>query len=108
MKVFLERTSQPIRSIRCLGIRCLWQWSPQLAALAGTAAVIAIVISGSLGVGDSIGHRLRQMASQRLGGIVAAIVGEQPFEKQFSERLYEAFHQKVDVEFPVVISPKFL
>ena len=100
MKVFLERTSQPIRSIRCLGIRCLWQWSPQLAALAGTAAVIAIVISGSLGVGDSIRHRLRQMANQRLGGIVAAIVGEQPFEKQFPERLDEAFHQKVDVEFP--------
>ena len=74
MKVFPERTSQPIRSIRCLGIRCLWQWSPQLSALAGTAAVIAIVINGSLGVGDSIRHRLRQMANQRLGGIVATIV----------------------------------
>ncbi|MDA8042951.1 MAG: hypothetical protein MPJ22_11095, partial [Pirellulales bacterium] len=39
------------------------------------------------------------MANQRLGGIVAAIVGEQPFEKQFPVRLYEAFHQKFDVEF---------
>ena len=41
------------------------------------------------------------MASRCLGGIVAAIVGEQPFEKRkFSERRRRTFTKKVDVEFP--------
>ena len=98
MKNSQQSTSQPIRSVRSLVIRCVWQWFPQLLALAGTASVIAIVISGSLGVGDSIQHGLLQMANQRLGGIAAAIIGEEPFEKQFSERLNVSFQQRVDVD----------
>ncbi|MDO7680947.1 MAG: hypothetical protein MUQ52_00525, partial [Pirellulales bacterium] len=97
MKNSQQSTSQPIRSVRGLVICCIWQWFPQLLALAGTASVIAIVISGSLGVGDSIQHGLLQMANQRLGGIAVAIIGEEPFEKQFSERLNASFQQRVDV-----------
>ena len=94
-----QSTSQPIRSVSGLVICCIWQSFPQLLALAGTASVIAIVISGSLGVGDSIQRGLLQMANQRLGGIAVAIIGEEPFEKQFSERLNASFQQRVDVEF---------
>jgi hypothetical protein len=97
MKTSQQSDSQPIRSVRGFAICCVWQWLPQLLALAGTASVIAIVISGSLGVGDSIQHGLRQMANQRLGGITAAIIGSEPFEKQFSERLNASFQQRVDV-----------
>ena len=51
MKVFLRAAlrSQSASSV-VLAFVASWQWSPQLSALAGTAAVIAIVISGSLGV----------------------------------------------------------
>ncbi|MGB0654940.1 MAG: FtsX-like permease family protein [Pirellulales bacterium] len=99
MKNSQQSTSQPIRSVSGLGICCIWQWFPQLLALAGTASVIAIVISGSLGVGDSIQHGLLRMANQRLGGIAVAIIGEEPFERQFSERLNASFQQRVDGEF---------
>ena len=98
MKTFQQSSSQPIRSVRSFAIRCVWQWLPQLLALAGTASVIAIVISGSLGVGDSIQQCLRQMANQRLGGIITAVIGSEPFGKQFSERLNESFQQRLDVD----------
>ena len=96
MKISLQSAMQPIRSVRGLVISCVRQWAPQLVALAATAAVIAIVIGGSLGVGDSIQQGLRRMASQRIGGIVAVIVGEQPFGKQFPERLKTSFQKRVD------------
>jgi hypothetical protein len=98
MKNSQQSASQPIRSVRSLVICCFWQWFPQLLALAGTASVIAIVVSGSLGVGDSIQRGLLQMANQRLGGIVVAIIGEEPFGKNFSERLNASFQQQVDVK----------
>ena len=98
MKTFQQSSSQSIRSVRSFAIRCVWQWLPQLLALAGTASVIAIVISGSLGVGDSIQQCLRQMANQRLGGIITAVIGSEPFGKQFSERLNESFQQRLDVD----------
>ena len=98
MKISLQSTSQPIRSVRGLVICCIRQWALQLVALAATAAVIAVVIGGSLGVGDSIQQGLRRMVSQRIGGIAAVIIGREPFGKQFSERLNASFQQKLDVD----------
>ncbi len=98
MKISFQSTLQPNRSVRGLVISCVRQWAPQLVALAATAAVIAIVIGGSLGVGDSIQQGLRRMASQRIGGIAAVIVGEEPFGRQFLERLKASFQKRVDAD----------
>ncbi len=86
---------RPVRSACGLSGRCVRQWSPQLVALAATAAVISVVISGSLGVGDAIQHGLQRMASQRLGGIVGAVVGQEPFQKEFFERLSSSWRKEV-------------
>ena len=99
MKISLQSTSQPIRSVRGLVICCIRQWALQLVALAATAAVIAVVIGGSLGVGDSIQQGLRRMVSQRIGGIAAVIIGREPFGKQFTERLYLSCWQKIFLVF---------
>ncbi len=96
MKSSLQSELQPIRSVRGLVVACVEQWALQLVALAATAAVIAIVIGGSLGVGDSIQQGLRRMASQQIGGIAAVIVGEEPFGEQFLERLNTSFQKRVD------------
>ena len=101
MKSSLQSELQPIRSVRGLVVSCVGQWALQLVALAATAAVIAIVIGGSLGVGDSIQQGLRRMASQQIGGIAAVIVGEEPFGIQFYERLNASFQKRVDSDYSV-------
>jgi len=98
MKFFFRTGSHPVRSVFELSYRCVWRWLPQLFALATTAAVIAVVISGSLGVGDAIQHGLRHVANQRLGGITAAVVGQEPFDKDFSERLAVSLREVVDAD----------
>ena len=98
MNFFFRTGSHPVRSVFELSYRCVWRWLPQLFALATTAAVIAVVISGSLGVGDAIQHGLRHVANQRLGGITAAVVGQEPFHKDFSERLAVSLREVVDAD----------
>ena len=100
MKNPLDSLCRPVRSASGLSGRCVWQWWPQLVALATTAAVISVVISGSLGVGDAIQHGLQRMSSQRLGGIVAAVVGQEPFQKEFSERLSSSLRKEVSSDVP--------
>lgn len=76
-----------VRSLPAVAGRTIGCWWPQLAAVAGAAAVITVTIVGSLGVGDSLRKGLRQVAADRLGGIVAAVVARQPFAADLARRL---------------------
>jgi len=83
-----EVTQLPaVRSLAGVAGRVIRRWWPQLAAVAAAAAVITITIVGSLGVGDSLQQGLRQLVADRLGGIVAAVIGREPFQADLAERM---------------------
>lgn len=83
------KATQPpaVRSLTGVASRAICRWWPQLAAVAAAAAVITVTIAGSLGVGDLLQQGLRQLAADRLGGIVAAVVGREPFRADLAERM---------------------
>ena len=64
------------RSIPALAWSLARQWVFQLAALTAACAVVAATIAGALGVGDALQGGLRSLALERLGGIVATVVGD--------------------------------
>jgi hypothetical protein len=66
-------------SLATLAWKLVQAWGRQLLALAAAAAVVAATISGALGVGDSLSRGLERLALSRLGGIAAAVVGDEPF-----------------------------
>jgi ABC-type lipoprotein release transport system permease subunit len=84
-----EKVTQPpaVRSLAGVAGRVIHCWWPQLAAVAAAAAVITITIVGSLGVGDSLQQGLQQLVADRLGGIVAAVIGREPFQADLAERM---------------------
>jgi len=75
-----------VRSLPAVAARVGRRWGPQLMALAGAAAVITATVVGSLGVGDSLRQGLRRLASDRLGGIAAAVIAREPFRADLAER----------------------
>jgi hypothetical protein len=70
---------EPAAGLVAVAWRLAWAWRRQLAALAAAAAVVAATIAGALGVGDSLSRGLERLALARLGGIAAAVVGDEPF-----------------------------
>jgi hypothetical protein len=68
--------TQPVASLGGLALRLTRQWWRQLAALAAACGVVAATISGALGVGAAVEQGLLRLALERLGGIEAAVVGE--------------------------------
>ena len=70
---------QPVGSLIALGRQARAAWWRQLAALAAACGVVAATISGALGVGAAVERGLLRLAFERLGGIEAAVVGEDFF-----------------------------
>jgi hypothetical protein len=66
-------------SIPALAMSLARQWIVPLAALTAACAVVAATIAGAIGVGDALQEGLRTLALERLGGIVATVVGEDLF-----------------------------
>jgi len=73
--------AEPGNAVGLLAVawRLAWAWRRQLAALIAAAAVVAATVAGALGVGDSLSRGLERLALSRLGGIAAAVVGDEPF-----------------------------
>lgn len=65
-----------VESVVALAGRLARSWWPQLAALAVACGIVAATIAGAVGVGDGLQRGLRRLALERLGGIVAAVVGD--------------------------------
>ncbi len=75
---------QPVASVGGLALRLARQWWRQLAALAAACGVVAATISGALGVGAAVEQGLLRLALERLGGIEAAVVGEDFFRRDLA------------------------
>ncbi|MFM7521623.1 MAG: FtsX-like permease family protein [Planctomycetota bacterium] len=76
---------EPAAGLVAVAWRLAWAWRRQLAALAAAAAVVAATIAGALGVGDSLSRGLERLALSRLGGIAAAVVGDEPFSAALAD-----------------------
>lgn len=63
-------------SIVALAGRLARSWWRQLATLAAACAIVAATIAGAVGVGDGLQRGLGRLALERLGGIVAVVVGD--------------------------------
>ena len=79
--------TQPVASLGGLALRLTRQWWRQLAALAAACGVVAATISGALGVGAAVEQGLLRLALERLGGIEAAVVGEDFFRRDLAAEL---------------------
>lgn len=86
----LATPSRPRRSLASLAAALIRQWWPQVAALTVACAVVATTIAGASGVGVSLTRGLRALALERLGGIEAAVVADEPFTRGLGERLATA------------------
>lgn len=62
-------------------------WWRSVLPLAVSSGLLAIVIGGSVGVGDAIVDNLVRRATTRLGGVLAAVTAERPFEADLAARL---------------------
>ncbi len=69
------------------------QWWRQLLSVAAATAVVTTLVVGSLGVGDGIQQGLRRQATQRLGGIKAAVLSQTPFRADLAQRLGSALQE---------------
>lgn len=78
---------QPVASLGGLALRLARHWWRQLAALAAACGVVAATISGALGVGTAVEQGLTRLAFERLGGIEAAVIGEDFFRRGLAEEL---------------------
>ena len=79
--------AQPVASLAGLALRLAWQWWRQLAALAAACGVVAATIAGALGVGAAVERGLLRLALERLGGIEAAVIGEDFFRRELAGEL---------------------
>jgi putative ABC transport system permease protein len=79
-----------VRSLAGLALGLARSWWPQVAALAAACAVVATTITGALGVGASLTRGLRDLATERLGAIDAAVVADEPFTAGLAARLEES------------------
>jgi putative ABC transport system permease protein len=86
----LGAASRPRRSLASLAMALIRQWWPQVAALTAACAVVATTIAGAVGVGASLTRGLRTLALERLGGIEAAVVADEPFTRGLGARLATA------------------
>lgn len=82
-----ESEPRPLRSLGGLAVAVMRQWWPQVAALLAASAVVTTTIAGALGVGASLTRGLRDLAVERLGGIEAAVLADEPFTAGLAERL---------------------
>lgn len=87
-----RQTCFGVRSLSSLSRRVARHWWPHLLAVAFAAVVVSITIVGSLGVGDGIQQGLRRLASKRLGGIAAAVVGSEWFGLGLASGLEQKLH----------------
>ncbi|NBW97401.1 MAG: hypothetical protein EBR28_11905 [Planctomycetia bacterium] len=90
------KSGQPVVSLIGLALRLARQWWRQLAALAAACGVVAATISGALGVGAAVERGLLRLALERLGGIEAAVVGEDFFRRDLAREL------AADADMPLV------
>jgi len=74
-------------TLPALAIRLMRQWWPHLVALLAACGVIAATISGALGVGAALQDGLRRLAVARLGGIEAAVIGDDFFRADLAREL---------------------
>ena len=84
-----ESAAKVMRSLAGLAIRLMWQWWPQLTALAVACGVVATTICGSLGVGDAMQRGLQRLALARLGQIEAALLTDKFFDANLAAELQE-------------------
>ena len=92
MKKQSRRTADGLRSLPALSRRIARHWWPHLLAVAAAATVVTITIVGGLGVGDAIHKGLQRLAGRRLGGIAAAVVGQEWFGVELATRLEKKLH----------------
>lgn len=91
------------RATRTLASLCLVLasgWWRSVLPLAASSGLLAIVIGGSVGVGDAIVDNLVRRARTRLGGVLAVVTAERPFREDFATRLaaVPAFLSPVSIE----------
>lgn len=76
-----------VASLGGLAARLARHWWRQLTALAIACGVVAATISGGLGVGAAVEEGLLRLALERLGGIEAAVLGEDFFRRDLAAEL---------------------
>ncbi len=102
MRQQLQRSAAGLRSLSALSLRVAGHWRTHLLAVAAAAAVMAITIVGSLGVGDAIQEGLRRLAQARLGSVAAAVVGPEWFRAELADRFAEKLR---DAGVPAAVVP---
>lgn len=86
-----------LRTTAGLAWRLARQWWPQVAALTLACGVVTATIVGALGVGDGVQHGLEQLARERLGGIQAAVLGDDLFTDRLATRVAAGLRDQAGV-----------
>ena len=82
-----------VRSAGGLSRRLIRQWWPQVAALTVACGVVTATIVGALGVGDGVQRGLESLAVERLGGIDAAVLGDDLFTDRLTAETTAMLHE---------------
>lgn len=70
------------------------QWWQQVAALAAACGVVTATIVGAIGVGDGVQRGLADLAVDRLGGIQAAVLGDDLFTDHIAAQVATALRDR--------------
>ena len=99
------RSNPPGRSLAALCLRLAAGWWRSVLPLAAACAVLAAVIGGAFGVGDSITRNLEARGRNRLGAVSAAVTAGRFFGASMAARLGDAAGLPPERLIPAVVMP---